>query len=218
MKLAALSNHQWRCTLDWKVMVVCIVCLLAWQKRLQDEYDDPDMLPKVNKANMAGMMKAIIEYLRSHHGVLRKPLAYVIRKTILVQTYGDYPKCATPECYDCQDATPTSKKEQAAQWEKCAVSQKMYSRIWDWQQKCLTYSTKSATTLICIHMSNSITPWGMAERHFTLSMVARPKPCEHASFKNWVSASDVDVCWWKEGMELEKKVVCHINYHVNIGI
>ena len=55
------------------------------------------MWPKVNKANMAGMMKSIKEYLRSHHGVMRAPLAYIIRKTVIVQTYGDYHKYATPD-------------------------------------------------------------------------------------------------------------------------
>ena len=45
---------------------------------------------------MAGMMESIEEYLRSCHGVIRAPLAYVIRKTIIVQVYGDYPKYATP--------------------------------------------------------------------------------------------------------------------------
>ena len=55
------------------------------------------MLPKVNKADMAGMMEAIKQYRRSCHGVIRALLAYIIRKTIIVQTYGDYPKYATPD-------------------------------------------------------------------------------------------------------------------------
>ena len=50
------------------------------------------MLPKVNKAEMTGMMESIKEYLRSHQGVMRVPIAYVIRNTIAVQIYGDYPK------------------------------------------------------------------------------------------------------------------------------
>ena len=37
------------------------------------------------------------EYLISHHDVVREPLAYVIRKTIMVMTNGDYPMCATPD-------------------------------------------------------------------------------------------------------------------------
>ena len=36
-------------------------------------------------------METTKEYLRSHHGVVRAPLAYVIRKIITVETYGDYP-------------------------------------------------------------------------------------------------------------------------------
>ena len=37
------------------------VHLLAGQKRLKDEYKDPDVLPKVDKTNMAGMMETIKE-------------------------------------------------------------------------------------------------------------------------------------------------------------
>ena len=73
------------------------VHLLEGQKRLKDEYKDPDVLPKINKADMARMMKSIKEYLRSQHGVMRAPLAYIMRKTITVQIYNDYPNYATPE-------------------------------------------------------------------------------------------------------------------------
>ena len=69
--------------------------LLAGEKKLEDKYKDPDVLPKINTYDMAGMMDAIKEYLRSCCGVIRAPLAYIIRKTILVQTYGEYPKYAT---------------------------------------------------------------------------------------------------------------------------
>ena len=55
------------------------------------------MLPKINKSDMAGAIEAIKEYLRSHHCVMRATLAYVIRKTIQVHTYGEYPKYATPD-------------------------------------------------------------------------------------------------------------------------
>ena len=57
LKLAAfLFHHWWRCE--------DIVCLLASQKRFKDDYKTPYVLPKVNKANMAGMMGDIKEYLR----------------------------------------------------------------------------------------------------------------------------------------------------------
>ena len=46
---------------------------------------------------MAGTMEAIEEYLRLHHGIVRAPLAYIIRKTITVQTYSDYPTYVTPD-------------------------------------------------------------------------------------------------------------------------
>ena len=62
------------------------MCLLAGQKRLKDEYKDPTMLTKVEKADMAGMMEAIKEYLRSCHGVIRAPLTYLIGNAIIVQT------------------------------------------------------------------------------------------------------------------------------------
>ena len=69
LKLAAfLFHHRCRCTFDWEVTGVNedTVHLLAAQKELKDEYKDPDMLPKINKSDMAGMMEAIKEYLRLH--------------------------------------------------------------------------------------------------------------------------------------------------------
>ena len=42
-------------------------------------------------------MEAIKEYLRSCHDVIRVLLAYIIRKTTIVQIYGDYPKKATSD-------------------------------------------------------------------------------------------------------------------------
>ena len=68
------------------------VHLLAGQKRLKDEYKDPDVLPKVNEADMAETMESIKEYLLSCHDVMRVPLAYIIEKTITVQTYGEHLK------------------------------------------------------------------------------------------------------------------------------
>ena len=55
------------------------VHLLAGQKRLEDECKDQDELSKVNKADVTWMMEAIEEYLRSHNGVVRLPVAYIIR-------------------------------------------------------------------------------------------------------------------------------------------
>ena len=65
--------------------------LLSREKRLKDKYKDPDVLHKDNKADMAGMMEFIEEYLRSCDGVVRASLAFVIRKAIK----GDYPKYVT---------------------------------------------------------------------------------------------------------------------------
>ena len=55
------------------------------------------MLPKINKSDMAGMIESIKEYLRPCHGLAKAPLAYIIRKTTLVQTMGDYPIHAIPD-------------------------------------------------------------------------------------------------------------------------
>ena len=54
-----------------------------------------DILPKVNKANMVGRIKTVKEYLRSYHGAKRAPLAYVIRKNVVIQTCGIHPWYAT---------------------------------------------------------------------------------------------------------------------------
>ena len=61
------------------------VHLLASQKRLKDKYKDPDMLFMINKADIAGMMETTEEYLRSYCGVVRVPLAYIIRKMIILR-------------------------------------------------------------------------------------------------------------------------------------
>ena len=69
LKLAAfLFHHRWRCTLDGEFMGVHedTVPLLAGQKKVEDEYKDTYVLPKINKSEMAGMMEAIEEHFRSH--------------------------------------------------------------------------------------------------------------------------------------------------------
>ena len=67
LKLAAfLFLHRWRCTLYWQIMGVNedTVCLIEGQKKLEDEYKDPNVLPKINKSDMAETMEVIEEYLR----------------------------------------------------------------------------------------------------------------------------------------------------------
>ena len=98
LKLAIfLLHHRWRCTLDWEITGVNEETkhLLAGQKKLKDKYRDLDVLPMINKSDMVGTMEAIKEYFRSHHGAIWAPLAYINRKTMTVQTYGDYPTYAT---------------------------------------------------------------------------------------------------------------------------
>ena len=80
---------MWRCTFDWEMTGVQedTFCLLPDKKRLEHNYKDLDILPKVNKAALIGTIEAIEEYLRLHHGAMRAPFAYIIGKTIVVQTY-----------------------------------------------------------------------------------------------------------------------------------
>ena len=81
LKLAALLfHHRWRCTFDWEIMGVD----KGTVRLLEDDYNNPDMLPRINKSDMEGTIESIKEYLKSHHGVIKAPLAYVIRKTIIV--------------------------------------------------------------------------------------------------------------------------------------
>ena len=63
----------------------------------QRQVQKPDVLPKVNKADMAGTMECIKEYLRSHYSVIRAPFVYVIRKTTSVQFCGNLSKYSTPD-------------------------------------------------------------------------------------------------------------------------
>ena len=98
LKLAIFIFHyRWRCNLDWEITGVNedTVCLMMGQKKLKDEYKDPNMLPKINKSDVAVMMEAIKEQLRSCHSVTRAPSVYITRKTVKVQTYGDHPLYAT---------------------------------------------------------------------------------------------------------------------------
>ena len=100
LKLAIfLFCHSHICTLDWEITAVNedTVHLMKGQKKLKDEYKDPNMLPKIKKSDMTGMMEGTEDYFRLCHGVMWAPLAYVIRKTIAVQTYSDYLTYATPD-------------------------------------------------------------------------------------------------------------------------
>ena len=100
LKLAAfLFHHLWRCTLDWEITGVNeeMVCFLVSQKKLKDEYKDPNVLLKINKSDMVGNDGVHQRVPQCTCGIIKAPLAYVIRKTITVQTYGDYLRYATPD-------------------------------------------------------------------------------------------------------------------------
>ena len=89
LKEAFVFHHWWRCTLDWEVTELNeqIVHFLVGQEKLKDEYEEFNVLWKINKSDMAGMIESIKEYLRACCGIFKAPLAYIIRKTIIVQTF-----------------------------------------------------------------------------------------------------------------------------------
>ena len=89
LKLAFLFHHRWICTLEKNgTFLSGPEQTWRWVQRPQHV---------INKPDMAGMMESIKEHLRTHHGVVKAFLAYVIRKTIIVQTNGDYPTYATSD-------------------------------------------------------------------------------------------------------------------------
>ena len=94
-----LFYHQCRCTFDWEIKGVNeeTIHKFSFQKKLGDKYEDPDMLPKVNKSDMMGMKKAIKEYLKSLRDIERAPHANTIIKTLVVQTYNILLCCVTPD-------------------------------------------------------------------------------------------------------------------------
>ena len=87
LKLAVfLFHHRWRCALDCEIMGVNedTLHLVSGQKKLKYHYRDHDVLPKINKSDMAGTMEVIKEYPRLHHDVVRASLANVIQKAVIV--------------------------------------------------------------------------------------------------------------------------------------
>ena len=126
-----LFHHQWRCLFDWEVMGVQenTVSLLMGQKRLEDKYKNTDMLPEVNKSDISGMMESIKEYLQSCCEVVRVPLVCIIRKTITVQTYGDYSNYATLNDKIIASMLHLPPDKDKLHNEKSAVSHQEYSRV-----------------------------------------------------------------------------------------
>ena len=57
-------------------------------RRVKENYKDPDMLPKVIKADMAGTLRPS-KNISDHAIVSTELLLHVVRKTT-IQTYGDY--------------------------------------------------------------------------------------------------------------------------------
>ena len=131
-------------------------------------------------------MKSIEEYLRSCHGFVRVPIAYIIRKTIAVQTYGNYQKyanhddeviarmlCIPPDknkLHDKQNAQ--SVKEHIAEYK---IDNRSIYDILD--QICKDTDLYPYIKQIVCH------PF----------QVARPKPCQCTSIRSQDGTSDIYV-------------------------
>ena len=62
LKIAVfLLHHRLRCTLDWEITRLHedTSFLLVGQKKLKDEYKEPDVLPKTNKSDMTGTWRPL---------------------------------------------------------------------------------------------------------------------------------------------------------------
>ena len=69
LKLAiVLFHHRWRCTLDWEIMGVTkdTACIMTGQKKLNNEYKDPNVLP--NGRDDRGHQRIPQIMLRYHKG------------------------------------------------------------------------------------------------------------------------------------------------------
>ena len=137
------------------------VHLLAGQKRLEDDYLDPDVLFKVSSAYMAETMKAIKEFLRSLHHLIGDLLAYITKKFLKVHTYDDYPKYVTSDnemIARILHLPPVKNKANSVK--KC-----MADTRWTSRQSMICW-IRSSWIQICIHWSKSISSKGMTEGHF----------------------------------------------------
>ena len=129
------------------------------------------MLPKVNKADMAGSMEAFEEYLRSHHGVIRAPLTYIIRKTIIVHTYGGYPMYVTPDNRMIARMLHLTQARTSSSWSiMFTQSRNVQPSTRETIELSVISWIRSVRIQICIHMSSSISPRGTAEEHFRPSI------------------------------------------------
>ena len=145
-------------------------CLMAGQKKLKNEYKDPDVLTKVNKSDMARMMEDIKEYLTSCCGDVQATLVYVIRKTITVQTYGNYPTYATPDdemITRMLHLPPEKNKLHVINVQTVGACMPEYKIDNKTVYDILDQICKDTD---CIHMSSSTSRRGMAEGHFMPSI------------------------------------------------
>ena len=123
----------------------------------QGYYKDIDMLPKVNKAK---------KYLRSCHSVIRAHPVYFIRKTIIVQTCGHYPKYATPDNEKFTRMLHLPPDKNMHFWSIMFGQLKNVQQSMQWTiELFMIYWIRSPRTPICIHTSNSMSPRGMVEGH-----------------------------------------------------
>ena len=164
-----LLHHRWTWTLVWKVRGVeeKTVCKLASQNELEVKYNDPKMLPKVNKANMTGIMEDIKEYLRSCHSVKRAHLVCVMRKTIVVEMWHLSMVCSSWWWNNCQDIGST-KKQNSICSKKMTISKKQ-QHPWQTTEPSMMYWIRSARIQTCICISKSTRQNKIIEGHFMLS-------------------------------------------------
>ena len=114
---------------------------------------------------MAGRMEAIEEYLRSCCGFVKASLAYFIRKTIIVLTYGDDQKYATPDDTMIARMFYLSLNKNKLHNEKCAKSVKDHMAEYEIENR----NVYDLLVQICKdrkNMSSNISSKGMKEGHF----------------------------------------------------
>ena len=163
------------------------------------------------------MMESIKGYLRGHHGDFKASLAYVTRKTITFQTYGDYPTYATPddEMIARMLNLPPNKNKHLLEISADRVKDHTAEYIIG---NRMVYVT-SVRIQICIHTSTNTSPQEMEEGYF------------YAIHSRWLGPNHVNSTASKAEMTLqmstydvekrawncEKYVAHHVKYHIILG-
>ena len=83
---------------------------------------------------------------------------------------------------------------------------------------CMTSWIRSTKTLTCIHILNSVSPRGMAEGHFMLSIrggLTQTMPTD--SIRSQDGAADIKYDGEKKAWNWEKYVAWHVKYYIILG-